>query len=196
MLATPLSAREIVGGQWRALLRLFGLPLTVFWATQLVGGVMAQHATWEQMSAAIATAGSGIPGFSALGLACALGGAGALVIVADLAAIAWFGMWMGVTSRSVNQATLKTMLYVQVIPWFVISFAAGMIVPLLLIPAMMSGAASQPNRFMLWFPLLSTGLGVVLNLAADTWFVVWARRKLYGELRERVGTKVWAPRPA
>jgi ABC-type transport system involved in multi-copper enzyme maturation permease subunit len=192
MLATPLSSREIVSGQWRSRLRLFVLPLAICLVTHLMGRVLVQHMTYEQISLS-ATPVAGFPGIPVLGLALALAGADTLVVVADVVAIVWFGMWMGVTSRNTNQATLKTILYVQVIPWFVITFAAGMIIPLVLIPTLM-GRANPPTGFVYWFPLLSTGLVTFLNVAADTWLVVWSRRKLYRELRERIGLKIGTAR--
>jgi hypothetical protein len=201
MLATPLTAREIIRGQWRALLRMFGLPLSICLLTQWIGDVLVQQMTWEQLSASV-TATPGTPGATAagpglpgLGLAFAAATGGTLTVAANLTAICWFGMWMGLTSKNTNLATLKTILYVQVIPWFAISFAAGMIIPLLLIPIMMRGGANPPTRFFLWLPLLSTGLATILNVGKDTCFVAWSRRKLHRELRERVGLKVW-PTPA
>src|SRR5438445_2961147 len=42
-----------------------------------------------------------------------------LMVVANLAALCWFGMWMGLNSRNANLATLQTIVFVQIIPWFV-----------------------------------------------------------------------------
>lgn len=189
IMATPLTSDEIVRGQWRALLRMFGLPLAVCLATHWIGGVLVQQMTWEQLGAAAASTGTAAnPGFALPGhlLAMATAGAGTLIVAANLLAIAWFGMWMGLTSKNTNLATLQTILYVQVLPWFVISFAVGMMIPLLLLPTLMSGATAPPSRIMLWYPILSTALAAVLNLAKDAFFVTWSRRRLHGELRERV----------
>jgi hypothetical protein len=54
--------------------------------------------------------------------------AAGLTTVANRMALCWFGMWMGMTSRSANLATLKTILFVQVIPSFVIAFGTNMVV--------------------------------------------------------------------
>ena len=56
---------------------------------------------------------------TAMAVATAL--AAALSTAANLLALCWFGMWMGMTSRSANLATLKTILFVEIIPWFVIA---------------------------------------------------------------------------
>jgi hypothetical protein len=195
VLATPLTTNQIVRGQWHALLRLFGLPLAVCLVTQWIGTTMAQYMAWEQLAtslpAASGAAGTANPGFESPGylLAMAAGATGTLIAAANLVAIGWFGMWMGLTSKNTNLATLKTILYVQVIPWFVINFSAGMIIPLVLLPTLMSGTAVPPARFMVWLPLLSIGLAAVLGLAKDIFFVTWSRRKLHREFRERVGLK-------
>jgi ABC-type Na+ efflux pump permease subunit len=41
LLATPLSAVQIVHGQWRALLRMFAVPVVLYLAAQLLATVMA-----------------------------------------------------------------------------------------------------------------------------------------------------------
>ena len=111
--------------------------------------------------------------------------AGTLTFVANLAALCWFGMWMGLNSKNHNMATLKTIVFVQIIPWFVVAFASAMVVPLLLLPRLMKGVPSAASQMMLWYPLLSAALTTVLYLAKDIGFSLWARRKLYAEFRER-----------
>jgi ABC-type transport system involved in cytochrome c biogenesis permease component len=194
VLATPLPANQVVRGQWHALLRMFGLPLAICLLTQAIGGVLVQQMTWGQLASSVPanTGVTGIPGFEPPGyvMALAMAGAGTLIAAANLLAIAWFGMWMGLTSKTTNQATLKTILFVQVIPWFAISFAAGMIIPLLLMPTLMRTSAGPPAQLMFWYPFLSTIVAAVLNLAKDAFFISWSRRKLRDELRERVILRV------
>ena len=48
---------------------------------------------------------------------------GVLTSIAGLAAIAWFGMWMGLTNRKTSLAVLKTVCYVLVLPWIALMFA-------------------------------------------------------------------------
>jgi hypothetical protein len=109
-----------------------------------------------------------------------------LAVGANLVALTWFGMWMGVTSKSANIATLKTILFVQVIPWFAITFVAGLTLPLILMPMMMKQPSTAPSSMAFWFPLLSAGLGAAFALAKDASFIFWSRRKLYLQLHERV----------
>lgn len=125
--------------------------------------------------------GFGAPaGLVTLAVSCAA----TLTVVANLAALGWFGMWMGLNSRTGNFATLKTLVYVQIIPWFVLAFASAIIVPLLLLPAMLRGGSLGPSRIM-FYPLLQSAVVTVLSLAKDVGFALWARRKLYSEFRQR-----------
>jgi len=62
------------------------------------------------------------PGFLAAGT---LAFATLLTVGANLVALAWFGMWMGLNSKNTNLATLKTILFVEVIPWFVVVFTSA-----------------------------------------------------------------------
>src|SRR3989442_14367125 len=52
LLATPLTPRQIVQGQWRALLRMFGLPLALCLTAQLFGAILVQQMTWSQVATA------------------------------------------------------------------------------------------------------------------------------------------------
>ena len=93
---------------------------------------------------------------------------------------------MGLTSKSANIATLKTLLFVQIIPWFAISFAVGMLVPLLIIPSLITGGGgAAPSNLMTWFPLLSSALTTALALAKDIGFILWSRGRLHAQLRDR-----------
>ena len=219
LLVTPLSARQIVLGQWRALLRMFAVPLVIYLAVQLVAAVMVQE-TWRQLAAGVpatpAPPAPPVTGTNATqsntsttattsvvvttgpaGVATAVGaGSGGgpqrwvmlviccgstLVMAANLLALVWFGMWMGLTSKNTNLATLKTLAFAQIIPWFAVSFAAGMIVPMILMPAMMRGSSTA---MITWLPLLSSALSTVLYLGKDAWFILWTRNRLYKRFRE------------
>jgi hypothetical protein len=218
LLATPLTAAQIIHGQWRALLRMFAVPLALYLAAQLLATVMAQEAI-KDMAASIPTppaapptavtnvtssnmtlvttstsvvvttttgpmtipfvSGDG-PGWFVI-IFISLGAV--VVIATNLVALWWFGMWMGLTSKSTNIATLKTLLFVQIIPWFVISFAAGMIAPLFLLPKLITGGS--PGQMMTWFPIISSAFTTLLALAKDIAFIVWSRSRLHGQLRAR-----------
>jgi hypothetical protein len=219
LLATPLTATQIIHGQWRALLRMFAVPVVIYLAAQLLGAVMAQEGM-KQITANIPTpppmppaATNVISSSNTMITTTTSTGAvvvtttpaiaipflrgdgpgwfvivfislGAVVVIAmNLLALWWFGMWMGLTSKNANKATLKTLLFVQIIPWFAISFAAGMIAPLFIIPNLL-GTAS-PAMMMTWFPLISSAFTTLLALAKDIAFIVWSRKRLHGQLRDR-----------
>jgi hypothetical protein len=106
--------------------------------------------------------------------------------VANLIALGWFGMWMGMTSKNNNLATLKTILFVQVIPWFVIVFASAIGSMLIMMPALFRSSKSSGAVTAFYFPILfSTIFPVILSVAKAILFFLWSRRRLYGSLRER-----------
>ena len=123
---------------------------------------------------------------------------GTLTVAANLAALIWFGMFMGLTSKSANLATLKTIVFVQVIPWFVVSFASYLSLALLAFSGITAGAraAAAGPRIMMFFPLIISGVTTVLSLAKDIAFCLWTRKKLYSEFRERALRAIAPIRPA
>lgn len=114
--------------------------------------------------------------------------AGAMSYLTNLAALSWFGGWMGVTSKKANLAILKTITFVMLMPWFCINVAGGIIAMVIILPAsgiFTSGkAAATITSYMVWFPLVTVGITTVLTILKDVFFIRWARRKLYGSLRE------------
>lgn len=184
LLAAPLHGREIVQGQWRALVRMFALPLTLFVFVQFAATILSQQA----ILGVIAASGGG-SGWEDAAIAFLGGLASAVVTAGNLIALCWFGMWMGMTSKNANFATLKTVVFVQVIPWFVITFASYLISVLVLMPVFMqastgTGTAAAITGRMAWFPFLITTVAAVLALAKDIFFVVLSRRKLNSQFRE------------
>ena len=184
LLAAPVSVREIVDGQWRALLRMFGVPVVLLLAAQMVGSCFAAS---RSLGLVPATMGNMAPS-----LATTLVGTVATVatVAANLVAIIWFGMWMGMTSKTNNLATLKTIVFVQIIPAFAVSFASALAIPILILPAILKGGLSSANAsswmtstFMKWLPLVSIALSTSLNLGKDIGFFIWARRTLYDSFR-------------
>jgi hypothetical protein len=178
LLISPLGSEQIVSGQWRALLRLFGWPVALFLAVQLLGTFVAQQAMGG-MSGLAAPA----PAWVGAGLAVL----GTISSVADFAALAWFGMWMGVHARTVPVATLMTVLFVQIVPWFVIGFVTS-IVAVFLVAAiatggLIAGASGTATTWMGWM-LGAGGLSVGLTVLKDAVFVGWSHRKLTRGFRE------------
>jgi hypothetical protein len=187
LLVTPLDGRAIITGQWRALLRMFGLPVVLLVLVQLAGSVFGQRATLGVMAA---TAGGLVP---SLILNLAGAAAGALSMLANMVALMWFGMWMGLTSKNASLATLKTVVFVQVLPWLGISFASIAIAGILMSTAALRGGAPS-NAMMLSFPLLIAGLSAALSLAKDAAFFIWARDRLFSRFRGEAARTLGAPR--
>lgn len=231
LMVTPLSVRQIVGGQWRALWRLFGIPLLMLIALHLVGATLSQLSLQRMLSRAAAASAAATPGtttnqgtaltnqagvvvvtnqagsssmtytvgvstwtvsgatgpltsnelLTATGAALAAG----LSTAANLLALGWFGMWMGMTSKRANLATLKTLLFVQIIPWFVIAFGAALVVPMMMAVFAFRGAAPGPGTWLSWWPLLNAALATILAIGKDVGFILWSRKRLFFSFREQ-----------
>ncbi len=224
LLATPLGEREIVRGQWRALLRIFGIPVFLLLcmhgmgvthsqlsfqrfapvpvrtvptpiATNRAGTVITGQVTVVSTpTISISAAGSAVSPASGSGrkltllqwaLALASAAVAAISVLANLAALCWFGLWMGMTSKSANLSTLRTLLFVQVIPWFAITFGSGIAMALLMAGLYMGGSPNPSSAVLLWMPLLSGSIVGGLTIAKDLGFILWSRKRLYSSLRER-----------
>lgn len=216
LLATPLSERKIVLGQWGALLRTFAIPVCIVLALQLVSSglshvsmrrVMASAAasaaaaskatagtnnsTGETIVATNVTVGTNFnPGLSGRITAqewlttIVTAFATLITSTANLVALCWFGMWMGMTSKNANLATLKTFLFVQIVPFMVITFGSSMTIGLLVMPYLWRSGASSSIGFAVWYPFLSGLLTALLALAKDIGFFVLSRKNLYSSFRE------------
>ena len=227
LLASPLTVPQIVQGQWRALLRLFGLPLALCLAAQFVGTYMNQRMTWQlaagksapvmtvtitngmsvttttrtgTVTVVTSTASAGVPvttlSVPNRAVMVVSSAAGSITVLANLAALVWFGMWMGLNSKNANLATLKTIACVQIIPWFAVSFVAGMAAALFFMSSLGRAAlGGVPSGGMIWYPLIVSGITTLLYLAKDIGFILWARKKLYCEFRERAARAIASIRP-
>jgi hypothetical protein len=175
LLVTPLTSKDIVFGQWRALLRMFGLPVVLFLIVQF-SGTLSQHASMGMMTA---TSGGYAP---SLALNILSASADGLSMVANLVAVVWFGMWMGLISKNGSVATLKTVGLVQVLPSLGISIASTTLAGALMFRQFYAGGAPS-NTMALSFPLVFAGISAVLSLTKDAAFFLWARNRLYSSFR-------------
>ena len=218
LLSTPLTAQQIVQGQWRGLLRNFGQPLLLWLVMLLAGTFLQQRTTVVQMATATPTPPAAsttntvtvtrssrvsmrsgflttISGIANTGernvieflLPAIMALAATLTVLGNLTALSWFGMWAGLNSKSANVATLKTLAFVQVIPWFGIAIASSMIfIPLMVWPALSNKLFGGGTLAYIWYPLITTVFATVLALGKDTLFILWARKKLRLKFRECV----------
>jgi ABC-type transport system involved in cytochrome c biogenesis permease component len=154
---TPLSVPEILAGQWTALRRQFFSPMIVVLASDLV---MLLHRFRH----------SG-PGFEAderygftLGVMAAM-----TLLVADTIALAWLGMWNGMSQKKARHAAGSTVAWVLVVPWIILI-------------AILSVCGLFHFKWIdhFWFPLsLWFGLGIAMD--AGSFF--FARHQLLTQFR-------------
>jgi uncharacterized membrane protein YhaH (DUF805 family) len=230
LLAAPLSEGQMVRGHWRALLRMYGLPVLLLMGLDATGNTLATT-SWSRLGRGLARTvststttnninGANVvtitsvsngtvtittmtgtnkttqttsqpftkpPGSGELILLSIVGTAAAAVTIAvNLIALGWFGMWMGMTSRNVNFATLKTLLFVEIIPVMVIFFCVQMFGALLFLPLLRqasSGTGSSSSMFII-FPIIKDITSCLLSVGKDIFFIVFARNRLFGAFRE------------
>ena len=104
---------------------------------------------------------------------------------------------MGVTSKKASLAILKTIAFVLLIPWFCITFCSGLFSMLVMVPALIGKGAGTASvtSYMVWMPLVSVGVMTLLTIGKDVFFILWARKKLYGSLREKATQTIDVPMP-
>ncbi len=181
LLASPLDERAIVRGQWSGHLRMFGVPILLLLSIHVVGMVMGQG-SWRSL--VVQPGGSSGPAWLPEVTLLVSAVTTAVSTLANLLALAWFGMWMGMTSRSATFATLKTFLFVHVIPVFIIGYASFMVIPLLLLPQL-RGGSGPPAWSMSLYPLAISVTAGALSIIKDLAFILWSRKKLYFSFREQ-----------
>jgi hypothetical protein len=174
LLATPASADKIVHAQWSANLRWFLLP-----AVALAGANLVVAVAGPDLRLGFAALQGGMSRFESIGISLLQ----TIAMLANFSAIAWFGMWMALTSRSGSSAALRTLIWVMVVPAVLIMFATMVVTASLAFGAMTNGAVN----FGRWFGILSAGVGILLALLKDLGFIYWSRKKLAASFRERVG---------
>jgi hypothetical protein len=180
LLVTPLRSDDVVQGQWSAFLRSFSLPVIILVLVQAAGVWLSQQASFSAMAAGAARAGglSWVPEALTAGMS-------AVSTTANLIALIWVGMWMGLTSNSASMAALKTVLFVQVLPALAIYFVSTIVAMAVMFGGMFrSGpAVGASSGIMLLFPLAMGGTASALTLAKDAAFFFWARKNLREKFR-------------
>jgi len=112
LLSTPLTAKQIIDGQWLALQRIFLWPVILILLAQLATSA-------SQLFQHFATGNQIAPGwfFNVFPIAFAFNPP--VKFVADLFAVGWFGMWLALYLKNPGTTTGLTLLYVLVLPAFV-----------------------------------------------------------------------------
>jgi hypothetical protein len=169
ILVTPVSVEAILQGHWAGLRRAFLFPAVILLVMKGCAGALQIYEFWQMSRNQ--TAGANLP-FDFFTYQMVSVGFGLVLFVTSLLALAWFGMWMGLTSRKVPVAVIKTVVFVKILPWFVFAFGQGLL--------MMTIALAQwPS----WIPAVLLG---VLAGGLDVFFILFARAQLRVRMREVV----------
>jgi len=168
LLSTPLHESEIVGGQLAALWRQFMGPVAAVVVASLVFTVV-EIRRW----------GDADERASLLGLHLVFAG----FLVADMIALSWDGMWLGLNHRKPNRATLLALTRIVVLPTLVFFALISL------------WASTQRNNDL---PASSTffALWILIGLSADLYIGLRARAKLEAGFRIIVSEGRARQRPA
>ncbi len=168
MLVTPITPGQIVRGQWQALVRTFLIPVLLVLGLQIANQIESIRIMAKSMAS---TSGAVTGNFNWLTYQIVSLVTSVVTFSGDLVAMAWFGMWMGMTSRKTSIAVLKTICFVCVLPWIASIFVqiAGM------------GLLARTGKWPFW---LGGVISSILELAKNVFFIVWARRRLLTRFRE------------
>lgn len=154
LISTPLTEREIARGQWLALQRQFLAPTAVVLIVQVMFMVLPR--------------GDMVPA-SERTLWVWLWGGSMVMLVADLAALFWVGLWQAMTAKHPSRAPTNSVWLVLVLPW--IAFALVMV--FVVLASTQARRAPEPTwRFFVgWWLFLGLGTDVVVGVAARYQFL-------------------------
>lgn len=167
MLCTPLAPADVVSGAWLALRQMFLVPAVLLLLME--GGLLyCQMEMWKGMTAGGTTVGNFPNDWY---LSQTIGSLiSALESILLLFALAWFGMWMGMTTKRANVAVVKTLVFVLVLP--TLAF---------FILQIFSSFLFIRGGYSFWMQqMFSNGLEVV----RDIFFIAWPAWKLRTTFRE------------
>jgi len=175
LLATPLTVAEVVQGHWRGLVRAFLGPAVIL-AIMMVTGSLVQLARMFESFAQMASSGTQMDTWQFLAQMVVSQVFGTIGIFTTLAAVAWVGLWLGLTAEKNASAAARTFLLVVVAPGVLLQFAQI----LFSLTGFFNGQVGQAGWLVYW---IAQGL---LALTADAAFIVWARRRLLRHFRDAV----------
>ena len=159
LLSTPMTVHDILRGQLLALRRQFLGPVVLVLVTIFV----FMWATLREPDS------EDIRSF--VRLLCI---GGMVLIVADVIALYWVGMWQALTAKNPNRAASGAVGRILILP----PLAWAMAVLIIVLSSVRGGGGSYD-----WWPFMLLGLWFGFGLAADIAFSVGARRKLLAEFR-------------
>jgi ABC-type transport system involved in multi-copper enzyme maturation permease subunit len=170
LLSTPLTENDILRGQMLALKRQFRGPVVVVLLVFFLFAMAASSATLSRQE----------PQDQILWVL--FWAAAMVMLVADLLALYWVGMWAGLTARNPTRAVAANLGRILVLPWLALGF--GVLV----------ASVAWPNADDTQVLKLFLGLWFGLGLAADLGFGAWARHRLLTDFR-LAATRRYEPLP-
>ncbi|MBI2946986.1 MAG: ABC transporter permease subunit [Verrucomicrobia bacterium] len=177
LLSTPLTVPQILKGQWMALRRQFAGPILA--VLILDAGVFASLFFSEYQSPA------GARLLREIWLPIFL--AESVMLVADLIALGWTGMWTAMSVKQPNHAAGTAAGRILLLPWgFFLAFWT-----LILAVGTISRSFSRSGPEF-WHALL---LWFIIGIANNGWFATHARRKLLEQFRLRATERFQSPKP-
>jgi len=156
LLSAPLTVRDILHGQLLALRRQFLRPLLAVLGVEMLF-LMAMHQRamdWRNQVTWLA---------------------GMLMLVVDLVALSWVGMWRAMVAKNHNRATISTLLCVLVLPW---ALLGAVVTAANIWFGLVQGKDWSPS------PMFYRELWLGLGLAVDVVFGLMAWWKLNDHFRE------------
>jgi ABC-type transport system involved in multi-copper enzyme maturation permease subunit len=172
LLATPLEPGKIVRGQWWAIRRTFSAPVLV---VVLLGLLLVILQIEESIKTNLKNNPSlqgNATWMSDMTVMYIVNGVCSMVVgLTGLMAVAWFGMWMGMFTKKANQAVIKTLVFVQVLPFVVLVF----------VQLGFQIALSLVGGFSHWW--ITQVILSVVAVILDMVFIGIARKRLLNDLR-------------
>jgi len=172
ILCTPVTVRQILRGQWAALQGMFVVPACIILVFQVVLTTLTlqRFGRGSGQTPVVKWAGHSFSQFEVSQILSAI--SSGVGFATTLCALAWFGMWMGLTTRKATVGVLKTLAFVAVLPWL------GLGIVEILISFLTVRA-----RLPFW---TDTAVFTGAWLAKDILFVVWSRWRLRRRFRDVV----------
>lgn len=165
ILVTPLGPRELVAGAWRALYKTFRFPALYIILSEIASRLLS---IWQMQNL---NAVNNPVNSSYVGLQTATSVINAIGNLCMLAALGWFGMWMGLTNRKTWVAILKTIGFVVILPAIVLVFLQ-LAIPMARVLAQATGIGQFASS--------------CVSLAIQIWFILWSRKQLLTRFRDVV----------
>jgi len=158
LLVTPISEKQILAGQRRALLRHFWWPMIFI--------ILANLFVWQVIRYHIVHMGNNSEDAGMFALVCF---GAILMLLVDFYALGWVSMWMALSARRYHRAVLGALGRVMLLPWLTILLTG-------FLTASMGGISSGEVGFVIscWF-----ALGILNDLIAAG----WAKKKLRKHFR-------------